>query len=625
MLTTSPTAQTPSAAVRWYSSTTTNPRSSRVTPVPSASRPVGERSPTDRQHHGVDGDVLAVAEADGGPRPVGRVPVHLHPGVDVDPPLAKRARHDADHVAVASRQQRRQRLEHRDLAAEVREHRGELAADGAAADHGHRRRQSVERQDLVGGEHQPAVDVEAGDGARHRPGGEHDVAARDLDIGAVRASSAPATGSTRTRRPGSSVPTPSKVTMPRPFMSPARPLKSWSTTFCLRPWLTAKSTTGWPGLDAELLGPRHGAHHAGGLEELLGRDTPPVQAGPTHLLALDHGDLQAGRRPVQGGGVPAGPTADHDDIELAVASAVVITSRCLVETSESSLTGASGLTSSCVRRGLEPRDHAGRADVAMWPAVTQKTTGRSRGQKARGGKRQRGARPAKPSSGKCHHASSSSPSCQHSSTSRPLCSAVKSISPRSGSRRTIPSSSSSASASLTSNATGGSDVSGASAGVAVGPGVLREVGPGRRRRTGKHGVPVPPGRDGQVRGAPDHAQQEAEPREIRLGLVDRPVPHRPTPTTTTIAGPVPPGLRRRSCDRGSPRSRSRIRSGSTDVAASGCEGVRAATSAASSSSVSSMSAAAALTSTCAAELAPGITTTFGRRINHASAICDGVA
>ncbi len=48
---------------------------------------------------------------------------------------------------------------------------------------------------------------------------------------------------------------PSKVTMPRPFMSPARPLKSWSTTFCLRPWLTAKSTTGWPAWTPNSLAP----------------------------------------------------------------------------------------------------------------------------------------------------------------------------------------------------------------------------------------------------------------------------------------------------------------------------------------------------------------------------------
>src|SRR5579872_3566417 len=48
VLTTSPTAHTPSTAVRWYSSTTTNPRSSTSTPVPGSRSPsVSGRLPTD--------------------------------------------------------------------------------------------------------------------------------------------------------------------------------------------------------------------------------------------------------------------------------------------------------------------------------------------------------------------------------------------------------------------------------------------------------------------------------------------------------------------------------------------------------------------------------------------------
>ncbi len=44
-----------------------------------------------------------------------------------------------------------------------------------------------------------------------------------------------------------------------------------------------------------------------------------------------------------------------------------------------------------------------------------------------------------------------------------------------------------------------------------------------------------------------------------------------------------------------------------------------------STSVSSMSAAATLLSSCATVEAPGIATTFGCRITHASAICAGLA
>ena len=130
----------------------------------------------------------------------------------------------------------RQGLEDRDLGAEVAHHRGELAADGAAADDDRRRRQLVEHEHLVGGEHDLPVDVEAGDrcGARN-PMASMTLAplssmpSRDLDP----------------MVPGDSVPVPVQVVILRCFMRPARPFHSWSTTFCLRAWLVAKSTDGW--------------------------------------------------------------------------------------------------------------------------------------------------------------------------------------------------------------------------------------------------------------------------------------------------------------------------------------------------------------------------------------------
>ena len=63
-----------------------------------------------------------------------------HAGADVDAPLLERPEHDPGDVVVAAGQDLGQRLEDRDLGAEVGHHRGELAADGAAADdHGRRR------------------------------------------------------------------------------------------------------------------------------------------------------------------------------------------------------------------------------------------------------------------------------------------------------------------------------------------------------------------------------------------------------------------------------------------------------------------------------------------------------
>ena len=67
---------------------------------------------------------------------------------------------------------------------------------------------------------------------------------------------------------------PSRMVTLRLFSRPARPFQSWSTTFCLRAWVTAKSSVGLAGLDAELLGARDVAVHRGRLEQLLGRDAP---------------------------------------------------------------------------------------------------------------------------------------------------------------------------------------------------------------------------------------------------------------------------------------------------------------------------------------------------------------
>jgi hypothetical protein len=69
-------------------------------------------------------------------------------------------------------------------------------------------------------------------------------------------------------------------------------------------------------LDAEVARVVDVALDGGGLEERLGRDAAPVEAGATQRVLLDHRDVEARRRPVQGGRVPTGPTADDDQIEV---------------------------------------------------------------------------------------------------------------------------------------------------------------------------------------------------------------------------------------------------------------------------------------------------------------------
>ena len=52
----------------------------------------------------------------------------------------------------------------------------------------------------------------------------------------------------------------------------------------------------------------------GGVEQRLGGDAAPVQAGAAHLAALYHGGVQAQRRGTQGGGIAAGACADDDQL-----------------------------------------------------------------------------------------------------------------------------------------------------------------------------------------------------------------------------------------------------------------------------------------------------------------------
>ncbi len=60
----------------------------------------------------------------------------------------------------------------------------------------------------------------------------------------------------RTRWSGSSVPLPLNTWTPRPFRRPDRPLNSWSTTSCLRVWLTEKSTVGGAAVSGSALIPK---------------------------------------------------------------------------------------------------------------------------------------------------------------------------------------------------------------------------------------------------------------------------------------------------------------------------------------------------------------------------------
>ena len=64
--------------------------------------------------------------------------------------------------------------------------------------------------------------------------------------------------------------------------------------------------------DVSGVGPGRGSVHGvpvhlGGVEQSLGGDAAPVEAGAAHLPALHHGGVQAALGRLQGGGVAPGP------------------------------------------------------------------------------------------------------------------------------------------------------------------------------------------------------------------------------------------------------------------------------------------------------------------------------
>src|SRR5579875_2321649 len=268
---------------------------------------LGQRPAADGDHDGLHLDVLAVPEVHGRGAAVlgGRVTGHRHAGADVDAPLLEGAHNDVGDDLVALGQELGQRLEARDLGAEVGEQRGELAADGAAADDDGRGGQLLEVEHLVGGEHEPAVDVEAGDGARHRTGGDDHVLPAEL--GPVRDADhvVGPEGAGALERGHLAL-----------LEEPLQALPQLVDDLLLPGLALGELEEGLVDADAELLGAGHGPVDRRRLEELLGRDATPVQARAPDLLLLDDGDVEAGQASVQGRRVAGGSTADDDDIEL---------------------------------------------------------------------------------------------------------------------------------------------------------------------------------------------------------------------------------------------------------------------------------------------------------------------
>lgn len=162
---------------------------------------------------------------------------------------------------------------------------------------------------LVGGEHDGAVDVEARNGAGHGPGGEDDVVAGQL--GGVAVSTGDGHGAIRTEGAGAV-----QHGDLAALHQAGQAFVELVDHLLLAGDGDREIELGGAGGDAEAVGAGDRAEHRGGLEQLLGGDATPVEAGAAHLVHLDHRDVEPGASAVEGGGVPAGAATDDDDIEV---------------------------------------------------------------------------------------------------------------------------------------------------------------------------------------------------------------------------------------------------------------------------------------------------------------------
>src|SRR5581483_10807423 len=188
------------------------------------------------------------------------------------------------------------------------QHGGELAADGPAAHHGRRFRESLQVENLVTGEHELAVHLEAGDGAGHRSGRQQYGGSAQLGHGAI--SPLHPHDLALLERSGAGVG--GDLALLEQALEPlVLALDDLALT------QLGGREVDRPALDpdTELLGPLDCAVDGRRLQELLGRDASPVEASPPDLVLFHQGDAQARPAAIEGGGITRRPTPDDYDIK----------------------------------------------------------------------------------------------------------------------------------------------------------------------------------------------------------------------------------------------------------------------------------------------------------------------
>src|SRR5579864_6280853 len=236
-------------------------------------------------------------------RLLGALDLGARPAVDAR--LLERAEHLLRDVLVLQRHQPVERLEQRDLRAQLVVEGRELDADGAGADDDDRLGDRGGQRGVVRRDDELAVEIEAGERSDSRPGGDDHVLRLDLrgaDLDGVPVAQAALAIDDLDLVLLHQV-LDALVELSHHGVAPRRDARE----------VVADDL----GLQAEL-GPARGdpVVQLRGLEQDLGRDAPDVQAGAAQLVRLDERDLQAELRGPDRRGVTAHPAAENRHVEI---------------------------------------------------------------------------------------------------------------------------------------------------------------------------------------------------------------------------------------------------------------------------------------------------------------------
>ena len=208
-----------------------------------------------------------------------------------------------DERGILQRHEGGERLDDRDLGAERLPDRRELDADDAAADDDDVVGHLAHRQRLVAGD-DPAADLEAGQRARVRAGGEHQVlagVARAVDLdGAVADDLALALDDGDAGG------------LDHALQALVEPADDAVLVLVDLGHVDAVERA----LDAERGAFAGAVGDLGGVQEGLGGDAAVVQARAAELALLDEGDRQAELHRSKGTGVAAAAAPEHHDVEV---------------------------------------------------------------------------------------------------------------------------------------------------------------------------------------------------------------------------------------------------------------------------------------------------------------------